>query len=245
MALIVLGFSGADSVLPRLPEVLPPIGDLVVWTGVANAGLLAIFAFIGFEDMVNVAEETKNPKRTLPWAIFITLVLTAILYVLVAAVAVLIVDPEELGQAQAPLSLVFERLTGRSASVISAIAIFATLNTILIQFIMASRVIYGMAGQGTMPKIFARVSRKTHTPILATAVVVVATLVLALALPLDRLAEFTSQFLLVIWLLINVALILVKLRGDPAPEGAFIVPIWVPVLGLLFSIAVILLSIFG
>lgn len=236
IALIVFGLSGPDTLVPRLPEILPPITDLFVWTGIANASLLAIFAFIGFEDMVNVAEETKNPKSTLPWAIFWTLLLTTILYVLVSAVAVLAVPPEELAKSSAPLSLVFTRLTGQAPTIISAIAIFATLNTILIQFIMASRVIYGMAGQGSMPKIFNRVSAKTRTPVIATAAVVLATLLLALALPLEKLAEFTAHFLLVIWLLINAALIRVKLRGDRAPEGAFIVPIWVPFLGLAFSL---------
>lgn len=236
IALIIFGLSGPASLVPRLPEIIPPINDLAIWGGIASASLLTIFAFIGFEDMVNVAEETKNPKKTLPWAIFWTLLLTTLLYVLVTAVAVLAVPPEELAASEAPLSLVFAKVSGRSPMIISAIAIFATLNTILIQFIMASRVIYGMAGQGTMPAIFSRISARTHTPIYATLAVIIVTLVLALTLPLEQLAEFTSHFLLIIWLLVNAALIRVKLRGDPAPEGAFIVPLWVPFLGLGFSI---------
>lgn len=245
LALIIFGFSGADAVTMRLPEIVPPLRDLVIWAGVANAGLLAIFAFIGFEDMVNVAEETKNPQRTMPWAIFITLLITTILYVLVTAVAVLSVPPQELADSRAPLSLVYERLTGQPSTVLSAIAIFATLNTILIQFIMTSRVIYGMAGRGMVPKVFTNVSPKTRTPILATVAVAAITLGLAVTLPLDKLAEFTSNFLLAIWLFINGALILVKLRGETAPAGAFSVPIWVPAIGALFSIAIITMAIVG
>jgi amino acid transporter len=157
-------------------------------------------------------------------------------------VAVLSVAPAELARSQAPLSLVYERLTGSSPVMISGVAIFATANTILVQIIMASRVIYGMAGQGTMPKLFARVNALTHTPVIATIAVVAATLVLALGFNLERLAEMTSQIVLVIWALTNMALVLIKWRKEPAPDGAFIVPMWVPMTGFVFSCALIVLS---
>jgi amino acid transporter len=98
---------------------------------------------------------------------------------------------------------------------------------------MVSRVVYGMADRGSMPAVFARVHPRTRTPLLATAITVGVVIVLAIAFPLDRLADFTSQIVLVIWALANLALILMKRRGDAPPAGTFVVPMWVPVVGLI------------
>ena len=146
-------------------NLLSPLDDPVIWAGIANAGLLAVFAFIGFEDMVNVVEETKRPHVTLPLAIFATLLITSLLYSVVTLVAVTAMPQQELAVSETPLSLVFKRLTGMSPATISAIAIFAMLNTILVQMIMASRVIYGMARQQTMPTTFVRINAVTKTPV--------------------------------------------------------------------------------
>jgi APA family basic amino acid/polyamine antiporter len=240
--LIWAGITSQISLVDRIPETLPPIDDIVIWLGISNAGLLAVFAFIGFEDMVNVAEETKEPQSTLPKAIFLTLAITTALYTAVTLVAVLAVAPSELAASEAPLSLVFERLTGMTPAAISAIAVFATLNTILVQQIMASRVIYGLANQKLLPAVFATVNKATQTPIVATVVVMVATLGLALWFPIGELAELTSHMVLAIWALANAALILLKWRKVPAPDNAFTTPMWVPVLGLVLSLALVAVS---
>lgn len=242
LVLIYAGFADDTNIVLRFSETIPPVAELGIWLAIANAGLLAVFAFIGFEDMVNVAEETKRPGFTLPWAIIVTLVVTTILYTLVTMVAVLAVAPAELARSEAPLSLVYTRLTGASPTMISGVAIFATANTILVQLIMASRVVYGMAEQGTMPKLFARVNALTRTPLLATAAIVTATLILALGFNLERLAEMTSQLVLVIWALANMALVFIKIRNDAEPDDAFIVPFWVPVTGFIFSCVLLILS---
>ena len=143
------------------------------------------------------------------------------------------------------MSDVYQALTGQSPVIISAIAIFATLNTILIQFIMASRVVYGMANQGTLPSVLASVNPITRTPVLATALIITITAVLALAIPLDRLAETTSQLILFIWALANLALIFIKLRSEPIIDGNFYVPLWVPVVGLVFCAVFVGLSLLG
>ena len=93
IAIIVLGFGSDPDLVTRLPDLLPPLFEPGVWSGIASAGLLAFFAFIGFEDLVNVAEETRNPKKTMPWAIFLTLVISTVIYFLVASIAVLTVPP--------------------------------------------------------------------------------------------------------------------------------------------------------
>lgn len=242
LVLVYAGLSHDSDLILRVPETFPPITEMGIWLGIANAGLLAVFAFIGFEDMVNVAEETRRPRITLPWAIFLTLAITTILYTLVTMVAVLAVAPAELARSEAPLSLVYQRLTGASPAMISGVAIFATANTILVQLIMASRVVYGMAEQGTMPKLFTRVNALTRTPLFATFAIVAATLILALGFNLERLAEVTSQIVLVIWALANMALVFIKLRKGPEPDDAFIVPLWVPISGFVFSCALLVLS---
>lgn len=243
IVLIVAGFSSEHVDLSRIPELFPPLGDVPIYIGIINAGMIAVFAFIGFEDMVNVAEETKRPRALLPWAIFLTLGITAILYTLVATVAVLSISPDDLALSSGPLSMVYEKLTGASPSVISAIAIFATTNTILVQFIMVSRVIYGMASRKNLFSILSRVNSKTKTPILATLVAISLTLILALVFPIERLAEVTSQVILLIWTLVNFALVRIKMRKEPATDGIFLTPMWIPVLGGIFCGTLLIFSI--
>ena len=114
-------------------------------SGIAYASLLAFFAFIGFEDLANVVEEAKAPLRDIPRAMALTLMISTVLYVAVAAIAVTAVPPHELAASPAPLSLVFQAMASVSPATIGIIAIVATLNTILAQMTMAARVIYGLA----------------------------------------------------------------------------------------------------
>ena len=236
--LLIIIFSGlffGGDIIARFPEVVPASFDPTIWTGIFSAGLLAFFAFIGFGDLVNVAEETHAPEKTLPRAIFLTLAGTTVLYVLVASVAVLAVPPQELAQAGAPLSIVYTKVAGLPSHAISAIAIIAILNTVIIQIIMASRVCYGMATQGILPSVLAKVHPRTQTPVVATVLIIAISLVFALAFPLQYLAEATSRIILVVSCLVNAALVCLKWKRIPAPRGAFIVPIWVPVLGFVVS----------
>ncbi|MDX2155639.1 MAG: APC family permease [Hyphomicrobiaceae bacterium] len=201
------------------------------WAGVLGASLIAFFAFIGFEGMVNVAEEVRRPERTLPLAIAITLVLSTLLYILVVWVVIHAVPAAELAESPAPLSLAFERLTGASPLAISAIAIFATINGVIVQIVMATRVIYGLSRQGSLPSRLGTVSPTTQTPLAATVLVVGVVLVLALAVPIDRLADMTSRAMLVIFGLVNASLLALKLRSDEGTTGVH-VPAAVPALGV-------------
>ena len=121
--------------------------------------LLAFFAFVGFEDLANVVEEAKVPHRDIPRAMVLTLLISTILYVAVVGIAISAVPAHLLASSPAPLSLVFRQVAGVSPATISAIAIVATLNTILAQMTMAARVIYGMARQGDLPAIAGHVIR--------------------------------------------------------------------------------------
>lgn len=240
--IIIAGLGlGADIVM-RLPEVWPSLRDSSAWIGIAGTSLIAVFAFIGFEHLVNVAEEMKEPNRTLPLALFLTLGLTAFVYALVVWIAVTTVPPQELARSSAPLALVFERLTGLPLVTLSAIAVVATLNGIIVHMIMIGRVLYGLADQGNLPKVLARLNSVTHTPLLATVIGVAAILVLALAVPLAGLADLTARFTLAIFAIVNLALIRIKHRNEAAPLGTFICPRWVPYAGLVSSVLLLVID---
>ena len=206
------------------------------WHGVFSAGILAFYAFIGFEDMVNVAEEVKQPHRNLPLGIILALLLTTFFYLLVAMVAVSVVSPEELQASDAPLGLVFSKTTHMPVQILNGIGVMAALNGILVQLIMASRILYGMSKQGALPTLFASVNPVTRTPLKATVVVTVAVLMLALLFPIEKLARWTSLIALSVFSLCNLSLIRIKLT-QPAPTEAFTTPMLVPVLGLVTSLA--------
>src|SRR5262249_17218381 len=126
--------------------------------------------------------------------------------------ALVAVPPTELAASEAPLALVFERLTGASPRVMSAIVIVATLNGIIVQIILASRVLYGLARLGALPAALQEVSPRTQTPLLATALTVATILILALLFPLEQLADLTSRLTLMLFALVNLALIRIKRR---------------------------------
>lgn len=196
--------------------------------GLMSTTLLAVFAFLGFEGLANIAEEVEKPQRNLPLAIFLTLVITTALYIAVLWVALRAVPAAEIAMSPAPLAIVFERTTGADPRIMTLIAIVATLNGIIVQIIMSARVLYGLAGQGSIPAALGAVDARTHTPIAATVLTVACVLVLAVALPLDELADWTSRMILMLFAVVNGALAAIKLREKESPKGIFTVPAWVP-----------------
>lgn len=227
--------------LPITAPLTPPF-DLTILSGIGFASLLAFFAFIGFEDLVNVVEEIKVPHRDLPRAMILTLLISTLLYVAIAAIAVSAVTIGQLSASSAPLSLVFEKVAGVSPATISVIAIFATLNTILAQMTLATRVVYGMAQQGDLPEVFGRVHEKTSTPLLATALIIIVVIGLALTVSFERLAEGTSLATLVVFALVNLSLLRLRHIGVHSSSPHVTVPIFVPWLGLLTCLAMIATS---
>jgi amino acid transporter len=211
-----------------------PLLEAGTWQGIFVGGFLAFYAFIGFEDMVNVAEEVQHPRRNLPRAILIALTVSSLLYFLVALAAVSSVPAEQLAASDAPLAFMYAYVTGREPVLITIISMFAVINGALIQIIMASRVCYGMGRKHWLPAVFAKVHTVTRTPLVATLSVALLVLVMALWLPLETLAKATSYFLLVVFSLINLSLWRLKRRG-PHPAGVICVPHWVPVTGFFAS----------
>lgn len=243
LAIIIgAGFLTLDLVTP-IRDMAPGLADATAWHGIASAALLAVFAFIGFEHLVNISEEMKDQRRTLPRALFITLGLTGLLYALVVLIAVSAVPPTELAASPAPLALVFERLTGWPLGVMSAIAVAATLNGILVNMIIIARVLYGLADRGQLPKCLAQVDQKTRAPVIATLVAVAVILMLALSVPLAGLADLASIGTLVIFVVVNLALIVIKGRETSPPPDIFLCPFWVPVAGMTTSSALLAVDI--
>ena len=213
--------------------------DGALWVGVMAGAFVAFYAFIGFEDIVNVAEEVQQPSRNLPLAVLLCLVIATTLYLAIAVVAVLQVPVEELAGSGAPLALVYERATGQPPVFIGLISLAAVINGALIQIIMASRVLYGMASQGWLPGVFASVHPATRTPLVATSLIGLAILIMALWLPLVTLAEITSLITLTVFSLVNLSLWRVK-RREPRPPGILLFPRWLPVAGFVCSAGFIL-----
>jgi amino acid transporter len=212
----------------RVGDFVPGV-DAAAWSGVLLGALVAFYAFIGFEDMVNVVEEIKSPEKNLPRGIIIALAITTLLYFVVALAAVTAVPPAELAASDAPLALIYETRTGRDPGIIALISILSITNGILVQCIMASRVLYGMSRRGWLPPVLGRIHPRTRTPVYSTSLVIAGICLMALTLPLLSLAKLTSYITLTVFALINLALVRIKLRGDKSP--GFSTPLWVPVFG--------------
>lgn len=192
--------------------------------------LLSFYAFIGFEDMVNMAEEVKNVRRNLPYAIIGTLIITCILYILVMLTALLSMPIDELVQSHAPLPIIYQHATGQKSTIISIIGTFAIINGALIQVIMASRVLYGLSSKHQLPKIISYINPRTQTPVVATILSTIIVLILSILGELPTLAQTTSMIMLIIFSAINLALWRIKKR-KPQVEGIISFPRLIPLCG--------------
>jgi basic amino acid/polyamine antiporter, APA family len=242
LLLVFAGFFSDAKIIARLPEMVPTDASPALLAGLVSTTLLAVFAFIGFEGLANVAEEVRDPQRTLPRAIFLTLAITTVLYVAVVWIALATVGQADLVSSSAPLALVFERLTGASPASMALIGIVATLNGIIVQIIMSSRVLYGLAHQRGLPPIFGRVNPTTRTPVLATVFTTAWVLLLAVTLPLNDLADVTARLTLVVFALVNLSLARLKASATETPAGIFVVPRWVPWAGAATCIGLLALD---
>src|SRR5262245_4676969 len=208
-----------------------------------GGSVLTFFSFIGFEDMLNVSEEVKDPRRTMPRGIVIAQIVVAVLYIGVAVTAVSVVPFQEFAQRDlSPLA----RVTQAAAPwlpprTFDFVTLFAVSNTVLINYIMGSRLLYGMARQGLLPAVLGRVHPTRQTPHVAILVLLAVVLVLAISGGPDavrQLADSTALLLLTSFIVVNTSLIVLKLRPKE-PAGGFEVPILVPALGVLVNATMI------
>jgi amino acid transporter len=235
---LVVTFSAIDVARLDLDDVLPPL-EVAAWSGIFAGGFLAFYAFIGFEDMVNVAEEVHHPERAIPRAILIALIVSTLLYALVAFAAVATLPIDELQVSRAPLVDMMAVQGMAAEKGIAVLSLMSVVNGALVQVIMASRVLYGMARHDMGPGGFGHVNPVTRTPLRATGVVVAVVLALALWLPVGTLAQVTSLIILLVFAVMHLALLRLKV-SNPRPDGVNVIhPAW-PAIGLLLTLGLIL-----
>ena len=217
--IIIIGFTFSGSEPVNYTE--SPTG----FTGIVIAFVLVFFAFIGFEDMANIAEEVKKPKKTLPRAIILSVVIAGIIYVLVSLAVVRVVSWEELATSSAPIALVAERGLGPEAHILlSAIALFAITNTVLITLVAGSRIFYGMAKEKVFPSILEKIHFKTKTPWLAVIIILIISIGFTLIGDVVIVANITVFAIVITFATVNLAVIVLRYT-EPDLERKFKVPI--------------------
>mgnify|MGYP003964777787 FL=1 len=194
-------------------------------TGIILAFVLIFFAFIGFEDMANVAEEVKRPKKTIPRAIILSVIITGILYILVSLSVVRVINWEELGQSAAPLAAIAERSLGIQGSIaLSAIALFATASTVLITLVAGSRILYGMAHNKSLPLSLGKIHSKTKTPWIAVIGILITSIAFTLIGDIVIVANITVFAVVITFAMINLSVIVLRYT-EPNLERSFRVPV--------------------
>jgi amino acid transporter len=217
----------------------PATGDDHAILLVIQGAVLAFFAFIGFEDMYNVAEEVREPRRTIPIGLITAMAVAAVLYIAVAITAVSVVPWQELAAAPGPITEVVARAAPLIPPVVfTGITLFAVANTGLVNYVTASRLLYGMGRQGLLPSFFGKVHDGRRTPHVAIAVLFLVLAPLALMGTIAELASATVLLLLAVFAVVNGSLFVLKGRKGEKP-GLFEIPRFVPALGTLVCLALI------
>ena len=223
---VVLGRGDGD--LGRALELRP---DVSPWAAVLGAALVAFYSFVGFETSANLAEEVRDVRRVYPRALFGSLLVAGVVYLLVAVSAVAVLPPEELGETTGPLLAVVERAdAGVPSWLFAVVALVAVANGALLTMIMASRLTYGMAEEGLLPAVLGRTLPGRRTPWVAITVTTAAAMVLTLVGSLETLASTVVLLLLVVFVSTNLAVLV--LRRDAVPHDHFRAPTALPVLAL-------------
>jgi amino acid transporter len=222
--------SGGKGDVSRVLEFNTSAGGGIFWPVIA-ATTLAFFAMVGFEDSVNMAEETTDPVNIFPKILLTGLVITGIIYVLVSISAITLVAPEQLGQGETPLLKVVQAgAPNFPLEIFGFITMFAVANSALINMLMASRLVYGMSRERVLPAVLGKVHPTRRTPYIAIGF----TSLLAFGLitfvgEVPALGGTTALLLLCVFTVVNVAVLV--LRRDPVGHKHFRTPTILPVLG--------------
>jgi basic amino acid/polyamine antiporter, APA family len=205
---------------------------------IMGGAALSFYALIGFEDSVNLAEEAKEPHRSFPRALFGGLLVASVIYLFVAFTASMLVPTSRLTDSSSPLLEVVELgPLSVPTRLFSAIALVAIFNTALINLIMASRLVYGMARQGILPAVFGKVGERRRTPYFAILFTAGIAISLILTAEVEALAETTVLLLLTVFILVNISVL--RLRPDTVDHEHFVTPSALPVLGIIACAALI------
>ncbi len=207
-----------------------------------TASFIAFYAFIGFEDMVNMAEEVEDVSKKLPKAIILALIISALIYSVVAILLVLTIPQSLWTDNSSPLtSVVQSQASWLSPQIMTCISLIAIINGVMVQLLMVPRVIYGLTQKSGKLTILSSIHPKTQTPINATLLASGLILIFAISLPLTLLAKITSWLILLIFITVNISLIRIK---QAQPFQGFQVPMAIPWIGILTCATLLLSQIF-
>lgn len=217
--IIIIGFTISE------PESVNYFESPTGFSGIVIAFVLIFFAFIGFEDITNIAEEVRNPKKVIPRAIILAVMISGIIYVLVSLAVVRVINWEDLSSSAAPLADVAKRGLGVQGHIIfSGIALFAITNTVLITLVAGSRMIYGMSREKSFPPILAKVHSKTKTPWLAIIVIMLTAIGFSIIGDIVIVANITVFAVIITFGAVNLSVIVLRYT-EPDIERKFRIPI--------------------
>jgi amino acid transporter len=238
---VAVGLSYWGSV--DLLEMPPAAVDQGEWLILMQGAVLTFFAFIGFEDTLNVAEECRDPQRTIPLGLVLAMSMAAVLYIAIAITAVSVVPWAELAAAPGPITEVVRRAAPLIPPIVfTGITLFAVANTALVNYVTASRLIYGMAHQGLLPLRLGEVHEERRTPHFAILALFLVAMPLALFGTIAELAAATVLLLLLVFDVVNAALFVLK-RRPGEKHGYFEIPLAVPALGALVCLVLVVVRV--
>jgi APA family basic amino acid/polyamine antiporter len=211
---VVLGITGWNS--DNLAD-FAPYGI----TGVTGAAGIIFFAYVGLDAVSTAGEEVKNPRRTMPIAIILALLIVTSVYVAVAVVAVAAQQQALFEGQEAGLAAILEEVVGASwpGTVLAAGAIISIFSVTLVVIYGQTRILFAIGRDGMLPRFFQQVNARTRTPVNNTIVVAVAVGLLAGFLPINFLAEMTSIGTLVAFLVVSIGVIILRRTEPDLPRG--------------------------
>lgn len=222
-----------DAVTPTNPS-----GD-ISFSLIFSGAVLTFYSFVGFEDILNVSEEVKDPQKTVPRGLILAVVIASIIYMIVSLIAVSVLGVAELANSTEPLvDVVRVAAPWFPSEIFSLIALFAVANTALLNFIMGSRLMFGLSRLRLAPQFLNFVHPKRQTPSHAVFFIYIVLLILAFSGDISTLAKATSLLLLLVFSGMNISLAWLKFKKDKTPTG-FDVPMLIPILGLAVCLVMI------
>lgn len=214
---------------------LPPVSSITANSPIIFfAAFISFYAYIGFEDIVNIAEETINARKVVPLAILFSLIISTFLYILLSVACSIFIPMHVFENSSAPLVSIIE-YKGYDTTIIAIISMIAIINGALVQQIMASRVLYGMAKQKLFLSFFKKINSRTRTPIYATIVIAFVILILSTSFDLITLAEITSAITLIIFIVVQTSLLYISIKTSSKILLDYIMPTF----GITLNIALI------
>lgn len=208
-------------------------------SGIFSAFILVFFAYIGFENIANIAEEIRNPKKVLPRAIILSISITALVYILVSLSTIRVLGWQELEFSIAPLADVVKKALGPQARIVlSFIALFATANTVLIMLISGSRILYGISKDNALPAIFSIIHRQKKTPWIAVVIIGSLSIMFVFAGDITTIANISVFTIIMVFILANLSLIWLRYK-EPNYERQFKSPLNIKKFPVLAALGII------